>query len=131
MSIYEGAMERIPALETVEVQSMVNGPECFTEDLRHIIGEAPNLDGLFLCTGMNSTGIASAGGLGYALAEWIVAGEPTMDLTQIDVRRFGPHSANLKFIEDRVKETMGLHFQMPWPRKELKTSRNLRHSALY
>jgi 4-methylaminobutanoate oxidase (formaldehyde-forming) len=88
--LYEGAMERFPALHDVEIQSMVNGPESFTIDNQYILGEAPELDNLYVCGGMNSSGIASAGGAGFALAEWITAGGPTMDMWAVDIRRFGP-----------------------------------------
>ena len=53
------------------------------------MGEAPGLRGYFVCAGLNSVGIASAGGAGRALAEWIVEGEPTSDLVAVDIRRFG------------------------------------------
>ena len=57
---------------------------------RHLeLGEAPQLKGFFVGAGFNSMGIASSGGAGMALAEWIVAGHPTMDLTEVDVSRTG------------------------------------------
>jgi len=88
----------------------LNGPESFTIDNQYILGEAPEVDGLFVCGGMNSSGIASAGGAGFALAEWIIAGEPTMDLWAVDIRRFSPQSANLSFLHERTKEILGLHY---------------------
>jgi 4-methylaminobutanoate oxidase (formaldehyde-forming) len=89
---------------------MVNGPESFTIDNQYILGEAPELDNLYVCGGMNSSGIASAGGAGFALAEWITAGGPTMDMWAVDLRRFGPQQANLNFLAERTKETLGLHY---------------------
>ena len=104
------------------------GPESFTTDNQYILGEAPELNGLFMCTGMNSSGIASSGGAGKALAEWIVEGEPTQNLWPVDVRRFGPHHRNINFLRERTSETLGLHYAMPWPGREAKTGRDLRHS---
>jgi pyruvate dehydrogenase phosphatase regulatory subunit len=72
--IYDYGAERFPFLEEVEIQSMINGPESFTIDMHYIMGESPDLSKLYVCTGMCSTGIASAGGAGFALAEWIVNG---------------------------------------------------------
>jgi hypothetical protein len=76
-------------------------------------------------------GIASAGGAGRALAEWIVNGEPTMDLWPVDIRRFAPFNNNQRFLHDRVKEVLGLHYAMPWPNRELDSARPLRCSPLY
>ena len=88
-----GAAERIPALESAEIQLLLNGPESFTPDGNFILGEAPGLRGYFVAAGFNSGGIAGAGGAGRALAEWIVNGAPTLDLTAYDPRRFLPRYA--------------------------------------
>ena len=66
-----------------------------------------------------------------ALAEWIVNGEPTMDLWPVDIRRFARWYDNERFLHDRVKETLGLHYAMPWPNRELESARPLRRSPLY
>ena len=71
-----------------EVKNFLNGPESFTPDNNFILGEAPELRSVFVGAGFNSMGIACAGGAGRALAEWIVEGEPTMDLWPVDIRRF-------------------------------------------
>ena len=129
--IFEGAAERIPALQTAELRSMVNGPESFTTDNAYILGEAPELSNFFLACGFNSSGIASAGGAGRALAHWVVNGQPEKDLFALDVRRFGKFHGNLEFLRDRTVETLGLHYSMPWPRRELSTCREQRTSPLY
>src|SRR6185312_15818182 len=92
-----GALERVPALETAEVR-MVNGPESFTPDNQYILGEAPEVRKFYVGAGFNSVGIASAGGAGRALAEWIVEGQPTMDLTAVDIRRFAPFNGNNQWL---------------------------------
>ena len=83
--------------------TFLNGPESFTEDGRYILGEAPTCDGLFVCAGMNSSGIASSGGAGYALAEWIDTGASKIDLWGVDIKRFVPDAAsgNLDFLRGR------------------------------
>ncbi|MFP6695845.1 MAG: FAD-binding oxidoreductase, partial [Alphaproteobacteria bacterium] len=78
--LMENALHRIPALAEAEVRQFINGPESFTPDSNYILGEAPELKNYFVGAGFNSMGIASAGGAGKALAEWIVQGSPTMDL---------------------------------------------------
>lgn len=129
--LMENALIRMPALETAEVKQFVNGPESFTSDGYFILGEAPDIKNYFVCAGFNSMGIASAGGAGMALAEWMVAGVPTSDLWPVDIRRFGPYQGNDAWLEARVKETLGLHYVMPWPNKELESGRPLRCSPIY
>ncbi|HQU68543.1 MAG TPA: FAD-dependent oxidoreductase [Albidovulum sp.] len=129
--LMENALVRVPQLGDAEVKKFYNGPESFTPDNNFILGEAPELKNFFVGAGFNSMGIASAGGAGRALAEWIVNGEQTMDLWPVDIRRFAPFNNNQSFLHDRVKETLGLHYAMPWPNRELDSARPLRCSPLY
>src|SRR5690348_8667237 len=96
---------------------MVNGPESFTPDNQYIIGEAPEVKNFFVGAGFNSSGVASSGGAGRALAEWIVnvskqqfqlilKGAPTMDLWNADIRRFGTFTNNDLFLRERSKESL-------------------------
>jgi hypothetical protein len=125
------AMHRTPCLETAEVKMLLNGPESFTPDGNFILGEAPELRGYFVCAGFNSAGIANSGGAGRLMAEWIVGGEPSTDLWDVDIRRFGSFTGNRKALAERTGETLGLHYAMRWPRQELETARPLRTSPLY
>ncbi len=129
--LMENALQRVPALESAQVRQFYNGPESFTPDNNFILGEAPELRHFFVGAGFNSMGIASAGGAGMALAEWIVAGTPTMDLWPVDIRRFARFNGNDTWLHDRVKETLGLHYAMPWPNRELDSARPFRRSPLY
>ena len=122
---------RMPVLETAEFPKFVNGPESFTPDNNFLLGETPEVQGLFVGAGFNSVGIASAGGAGKYLAEWIVAGEATMDLWSVDIRRFMPFHNNRAYLRGRVGEVLGLHYQMAWPNREPETSRNVRQSPLH
>jgi len=129
--LMENALIRLPALETAEIKTFMNGPESFTPDNNFIMGEAPGLKNFFVAAGFNSIGIASGGGAGRALAEWIVNGEPTLDLWPVDIRRFAPFHDDDKFLKARVSEVLGLHYMMPWPNRELASARPLRTSPLY
>jgi glycine cleavage system aminomethyltransferase T/glycine/D-amino acid oxidase-like deaminating enzyme len=122
---------RIPALQKAKFEKFVNGPESFTPDNNFLMGETPELQGLFVMAGFNSVGIASAGGAGKYLAEWIVDGEPSIDLWSVDIRRFGSSLNNRAFLRDRVTEVLGLHYQMAYPNREPLTGRNLRFSPLH
>jgi 4-methylaminobutanoate oxidase (formaldehyde-forming) len=129
--LMENALLRLPALETAEIKTFMNGPESFTPDNNFIMGEAPECRNVFVAAGFNSIGIASGGGAGRALAEWIVQGEPTLDLWPVDIRRFAPFHNERAFLKDRVSEVLGLHYMMPWPNRELQSSRPLRKTPLY
>ncbi len=86
---------------------MINGPESFTPDNQYILGEAPERRKYYVAAGFNSSGIASAGGAGRALAEWISNDAPTLDLWTVDIRRFGRFHNNEYFLNSRVGETLG------------------------
>ncbi len=126
----ESALHRIPALHHTGIKKFYNGPESFTPDNQFILGEAPELTNFFVAAGFNSVGIASAGGAGRALAEWIVGGEPTSDLVGVDIRRFAAFNGNNQWLHDRVGEILGLHYAVPWPNRELETARPFRRSPV-
>jgi 4-methylaminobutanoate oxidase (formaldehyde-forming) len=129
--LMESALHRVPALNDTGIRKFYNGPESFTPDNQFILGEAPSVRGFFVGAGFNSVGIASAGGAGRALAEWIVEGRPTMDLVGVDIRRFASFAGNNRWLRDRVGEVLGLHYAIPWPNRELVTARPFRRSPLY
>ena len=125
------ALHRVPALEDAEVRMLLNGPESFTPDGAFLLGEAPALGGFFLGCGMNSMGIASGGGAGRALAEWMLAGEPTMDLWAVDIRRFGRFHNNLNVVRERAAEHLSRHYVLSTPGHEAASVRDLRLSPLH
>ncbi|NUR30464.1 MAG: FAD-dependent oxidoreductase [Catenulispora sp.] len=129
--LMENAIIRVPALDDTGVVKFYNGPESFTPDGAFLLGETPEVKNLYLGCGFNSAGIASAGGAGLALAEWIVSGEPERDLSSVDVRRFAKFHDNEAWLRERVKEALGLHYVMPWPNKELESARPLRRSPIH
>jgi len=122
---------RLPVLENTPLPKFVNGPESFTPDNNFIMGELPGWPGLFAAAGFNSVGIASAGGAGRYLAEWMAGGAPSIDLWSVDPRRFMPCHNELPFLRERVTEVLGLHYQMAWPNREFETGRDLRLGPLH
>jgi 4-methylaminobutanoate oxidase (formaldehyde-forming) len=129
--LMDSALNRIPVLNDTGIKKFYNGPESFTPDNQFILGESPEVRNFFVGAGFNSVGIASAGGAGRALAEWIVEGEPTSDLAGVDIRRFAPFNSNNQWLHDRVGEVLGLHYAVPWPNRELETARPFRRSPAY
>lgn len=129
--LMDQAVLRVPALAETGVRKFYNGPESFTPDNQFLLGESPEVESFFVGAGFNSVGIASAGGAGRALAEWIVAGEPTSDLAAVDVRRFAPFHGDEAWLRSRVSEVLGLHYAIPWPNRELESGRPQRTSPLH
>ena len=124
-------LHRLPVLEETGIQHFMNGPEGFTPDTRQVMGEAPNLKNFHVAAGFNSIGIVSSAGAGRALAEWIVAGVPPMDLWEVDLARFEPYAASRRFLAARVREAVGNQFDMHWPHKQPRTGRGAKRSPLH
>ncbi|MEX3008506.1 FAD-dependent oxidoreductase [Hoeflea sp. TYP-13] len=125
------SLDRVPALETAGVKQLVNGPESFTPDGNFILGEAPELGGFFVGAGFNAFGIASGGGAGMALAEWVASGEPPYDLWPVDIRRFGKPHLDTDWVRTRTLEAYSKHYTMAWPHEENTSGRPSRRSPLY
>ncbi|WP_095588942.1 GcvT family protein [Actibacterium ureilyticum] len=129
--IMEQALGRVPALETAGIKTVTNGPESFTPDGNFILGEAPEQPGFFVGAGFNAFGIASGGGAGMALAEWVATGAPPFDLWPVDIRRFGRSHFDTDWIRTRTVEAYGKHYTMAWPAEEHDSGRPGRRSPLY
>ncbi len=125
------ALGRVPALARAGVKQMINGLESFTPDGNWMIGETPEVRNLFIGAGFNAFGIASAGGAGMALAEWVVDGEPPFDLWAVDIRRFGAHHEDPAWVRTRTLEAYARHYSIAWPSEEYSSGRPLRRSPLY
>ncbi len=129
--LFASALRRVPVLESAGVQVFFNGPESFTPDDRYLLGEAPEMRGMYIAAGFNSIGIQSAGGAGKVLADWIIDGYPPFDLWDVDIRRCAPFQRNKRYLRDRTVETLGLLYAMHWPFRQAETSRGVRKSALH
>jgi 4-methylaminobutanoate oxidase (formaldehyde-forming) len=130
--IMEQALVRTPVLATAGVKTLINGPESFTPDGNFILGEAPEARNVFVGCGFNAFGIASGGGAGWALAQWILSGEPPMDLWPVDIRRFSSsvHGEEV-FVRERTLEAYAKHYTMAWPHEEYESARPRKTSRLY
>jgi len=125
------AIHRIPALETAGARTLVNGPESFTLDSTPLIGPSPEVQGLFVAAGMNSSGMVFGGGTGWVLAEWITRGRPPFDPWVTDVRRYSSINNNLKALGERIPEVLAKHFDIPWPGHDYDSVRAVRRTPLY
>ena len=127
----ELALGRVPSLAEVGVKQLINGPESFTPDGNFILGEAPELKNFYVGTGFNAFGIASGGGAGMALAEWVFRGQPPYDLWSVDIRRFGQPHRDTHWVRRRSLEAYSKHYTMAWPFEEYASARPGRRSPLY
>lgn len=125
------AIARIPALESVGIKQMINGPESFTPDGNFILGQAPECDNMFVGAGFNAFGIASGGGAGWALAEWVMRGEAPLDLWPVDIRRFSTLHRDRTWVRDRTLEAYGKHYTVAFPHEEYTSGRPRMTSPLY
>eukprot|EP00755_Sulcionema_specki_P005702 Sspe_Gene.33484::Locus_16350_Transcript_1_1_Confidence_1.000_Length_2773::g.33484::m.33484/K19191/mabO; 4-methylaminobutanoate oxidase (formaldehyde-forming) len=129
--VVEAAYDAVPLLRDTPIRNMVNGPESFTPDNQYILGESPEVANFWVAAGMNSSGIASSSGAGWALSRWMADGVPPFDLAAVDIRRFGPYSASQQFVRARSSEVLGLHYRIPYPRLELLEGRGIRRSPIF
>ena len=125
------AIARIPALAEVGVRRMINAPESFTSDGNFILGRAPELLNFFVGAGFNAFGIASGGGAGWALADWVQRGEAPMDLWAVDIRRFSGLHQDRDWLKDRVVEATAKHYAIAFPHEEMESGRPRLVSPLY
>ena len=125
------AIARVPALADVGVRQMINGPESFTPDGNFILGRAPECANMFVGAGFNAFGIASGGGAGWVLAEWVVRGEAPLDLWVVDIRRFSGLHRDRAWVEKRTLEAYGKHYTVAFPHEEYESGRPRIVSPLY
>ena len=129
--VLEMAMERVPVLKSAGIRTFFNGPESYSHDGRFTLGEAPDLGGYFVLAGVNSTGIQSGPGAGKALADWIMAGHPTMDLSEMDPARIESFQARDPYLRERCPETLVLTYAMHWPGRQRESARGLRRTPFH
>jgi glycine cleavage system aminomethyltransferase T/glycine/D-amino acid oxidase-like deaminating enzyme len=121
---------RVPAMEDVRVTRLINGPEGFTPDNEFCLGES-EVRGFFVAAGFCAHGLAGAGGIGKAMAEWIVGGEPEHDLCEMDIRRFGAHYRSPTYTLKRTREVYETYYDIKYPGHERAAGRPLRVSSAY
>lgn len=125
------AEERVPALRETEYVRFLNAPESFTPDTSFCLGETAEVAGLYVAAGFNSQGITYAPGAGRALAEWMIEGVPTMDVSAVDVQRFSRQQSNRRYLHTRTRESLGNLYAMHWPHLQPATARDVRRTPLH
>lgn len=95
-----------------------------------MIGLAGDYEHFFVACGFTS-GIAASGGVGRAMADWVLYGDPGIDLWRFDLRRFGVPHTGLAFLRDSAIEAYAKYYAVAWPDEERTACRPLRRSPLY
>jgi glycine cleavage system T protein len=129
-SLMENSIKRVPAVETAEIVQLLNGPEGFTPDGEFLLGPT-DVRGFWVACAFCAHGLAGAGGLGKAMAEWIIDGTPEWDTWRLDVRRFGPHYASQAFTLNRTLESNSKYYDIHLPGEERQSERNFRLGPAY
>jgi len=125
----EKAMSRVPVSLNTGVKKFFCGPESFTPDLQPIVGEAPELKNYFVAAGLNSIGILTGGGLGRVLANWILTGNPGVDITGFNIDRLHTYQSNPEYRRTRTVESLGMVYQCHYPTRTMTTARGAKRSA--
>ena len=125
----EAAMTRVPAFGEAGIKQVYNGAIAYTPDGNPIIGPAWDLDNFWLSEG-HSFGITAAGGAGWQLAEWIVEGEPTIDMLGVEPRRYGDYVTK-QYLIDKNEEAYSHVFVIHYPDEERPAGRPLRTAPCY
>jgi 4-methylaminobutanoate oxidase (formaldehyde-forming) len=128
--IAANAQRRVPMMADVGVRRLINGPEAFTPDNEFCLGETA-VGGFFVAAGFCAHGIAGAGGIGKLLAEWIVDGEPSMDVSHMDITRFGTQYRSPRYTVARTVENYRTYYDIPYPDRQRQSGRPLRRSPAY
>jgi len=128
--LMEGALVRVPELGDAEVVKLINGPEAFTPDGEFILGPS-DVRGFWVAAGFCAHGLAGAGGMGRLLAEWIVEGLPSLDVWEMDSRRFGRHYESREYTLARTTEVYSTYYDVKYPGHEREAGRPLRVSPTY
>ena len=125
----ETAIARVPAFGEVGVKKIYNGAIAYTPDGSPIVGPAWSIPNFWLNEG-HSFGVTAAGGAGWQLAEWIVEGEPTVDMLGVDPRRFGPY-ATRGYLKEKNEEAYAMVFTVHYPDEERVATRPLKRAPSY
>jgi dimethylglycine dehydrogenase len=129
--VLAAAGERVPPFANAGIRTVVNGPGGYTPDGRCLLGPVPGLRGFHVLAGFSIFGIVYGGGAGRYAAEWIVDGQPSDNMWELDVRRFGEYARTTQYVVSRAREVYEREYAIHYPEEELPAGRPLKTSPLY
>lgn len=121
---------RVPAMATAPISKIINGPEAFTPDNEFCLGPT-SVKGFYVAAGFCAHGIAGAGGVGREMATWLLEGSPSLDLWEMDVRRFGAQYKSYSYTLARVIENYESYYDIRYPGDDRQSGRPLKMSPVY
>jgi 4-methylaminobutanoate oxidase (formaldehyde-forming) len=129
--LMEGAIRRLPFLDRAEIITLVCHPGAYTPDCQPILGPMPGAHGFWNACGMSLNGYGGAGGIGKLMAEWIVTGEPDLDIYAFKATRFGNYYAQTDYAAERTRECVKYYYRLRFPNDEYEWARPHRISPLH
>ncbi len=129
---FDVALGRLRHGRELGIKTLFCGPESFTPDVSMLLGPAPDLPNYWMLAGLNSLGILLGGGAGEVLADWVLNGRPSVDVTAIEPARFGPWSDSDRVLAERAVEQLGVSFcDGMYPFRQPTTARGIVRSSLH
>ena len=122
--------DRFPCLSKVGIKRWVNGAFTFTPDGNPLVGPVAGLSNFWVACGVMA-GFSQGGGVGLALAQWMIDGEPAQDVYGMDIARYGPFASNRRYLEDMTSQFYKRRFVMSYPNEQLPAGRPLMTSPIY
>ncbi len=129
--LMEGVIRRLPFLDRAEIITLVCHPGAYTPDCQPILGPMPGARGFWNACGMSLNGYGGAGGIGKLMAEWIVTGEPDLDIYAFKATRFGNYYAQTEYAAERTRECVKYYYRLRFPNDEYEWARPHRTSPLH
>jgi glycine cleavage system T protein len=129
--LLEGAIRRLPFLDQAGIITLVCHPGAYTPDCQPVLGPMAGAHGMWMAAGMSLNGYGGAGGIGKLLAEWIISGEPTMDVYAYKATRFGNYYSNPEYAAERTREGVKYYYRLKFPHDESEWARPHRVSPVY
>jgi dimethylglycine dehydrogenase len=125
------AARRLPLFADAGIKSVVNGPDAYTPDGRCLMGPVPGLRDFHVLAGFSIFGIVFAGGAGRFAAEWIADGQPSVNMWELDVRRFGGYASATSYLVPRARQVYEREYAIHYPEEELPAGRPLKVDPIY
>ena len=129
--LLEGLIRRLPFVERAEIVSLICHPGAYTPDSRPLLGPAPEARGLWMAAGLSLNGFGGAGGMGKVMAEWIVEGEPPLDVYSFHAWRFGRDYRDPAYAAERTREGVKYYYLLRYPNDENEWGRPHRVSPIH
>ena len=129
--LLEGAIRRIPFIEQAGIITLVCHPGAYTPDCQPMLGPVAGVRGMWMAAGMSLNGYGGAGGIGKLMAEWIVDGEPSLDVYAYRATRFGNYYANPEYAAERTREGVKYYYRLRFPNDENEWARPHRVSPVH